>query len=317
MIVESLEKLLREESSKVLLDASSLAVEEPILNDSMIFTANFFDELDVDELYALIESAEHYRSALQSDKLMVIPQVVAEWSRLENSFTRHNALMLGIITKRKMPVRKSGFRVPYARSNIRILEGDKNVTPRRKQFYQRRRQKSEKQELFEQVIRQFRGIRGGLNSHLFPVSNYLAYQKITDLIIDLNEVRNIKKGSSPKGRFVYQDLHTDEALVGAALYLSLCGEQVIIATRDTDIDNLLVASFNLLRSTSAPNLYQLIERLRANPVKICLTYSEGNKIRSTEGLHIANTQIYGNITDELAYRERIRQVTQMLLPVGL
>lgn len=308
MIIDGFEKLLEEEQSKILIDTSVLEMEETLRDKERFFTAKSFEDVDIDELEAFLQSVTRYINALQSDKIVVIPEVVSERERFKNSFVHHVNLMEHV--RRPDTYRKREYHTSYRRMRIRFLpEEDMNTGYKKaKRSRAKKQQKSEQYIFFKEAVRNLKIVGNELNSHLLVVDDHLLYEDLKDLIIEMSTVKGIKKESYPKGRWVYEDLHTDEALVGTALYLAVRGgEPITIAHCDTDIPQLLQKTFDLFCLAD----YGLRERLCENPVNSCfLPYYN---MLSTANLHPTDITLYGNAHQEGEYREKVRQVAIRLI----
>lgn len=317
MIVDTLQKLLEEEPSRILIDTFVIYVEEPLPAEPTIFLAKTYEDMDMEELHTFKEIAEHYTEILDSDKILVVPEVVSEWERFERSFSRHKNLMRNIHTHRKLTPVKRSHHSPYRRMQSNdLFEESIPVYRQKRQFGPKKSQKPEQFYLFKDAWQLMGNIRRILDSHLLTVYERSLYDDIIDLIIELDRVNHLKGESHPKWRHSYLDLHTDETIVGASLYLAITDkEPITIATSDTDISRLLGATFNLIYSVNSGQSCQLIERLRETPVKICYlpAYESCGRQLTTASFEPYNITVYGNNEQESAYMQRVEEVARRLM----
>lgn len=274
MIIDSLEKILEKEKSRILIDNSSINLTESFSDRDRFFLANSWEDIDAYELRSFIKLLNRYANALNSDNILILPEVISENGRFVRSFKGHKDMLKGIksVHNSKTPRNTNRANRPlYKRQKINLdnlYEEDVGSTSRRRKSYMSKKEASEQEILYQEAIDYLNTIQHKLNSHVMAVHDPLCNDLI-EIIKELNQSREIKTKSEGRGKYEYRDLYTDEKLIGTAFYLAFRDkEKVAIATSDFDIPNLLIDSFGMLSSATNGLGPRFKKKLLNNPVEV-------------------------------------------------
>jgi len=267
MALNNLEEFLETESQRILIDTSTMSTGDLDPKIDFLVKALSYGDMSVDTLKSLKEIWKSYISFLESDRIMVIPEVSEERLRYVKSFEGHYNL-IGVkearTTKRIKKTQKF-HNVAYKmarRQKVEDFGDERYMSSKRKS---RKRPVSEQETLYKEVIGYLKDMQSVLYSKHVIIQDPI-YDELKESIIDLVREREIKSRSQPKGKYEYEDLHTNEILVATGIYLAVRDkEAVTIATSNGDIGKILIYANWLLRYTGDEGLDQL---LKEHPVEV-------------------------------------------------
>lgn len=321
MTLEKFTQLLEGESPRILMDASvvDLTTDIPGIEDTM--NAFSFENMSVETLEALVAASTRYTEVLQSDKILVIPEVSEEWGRYVKSFDSRYDRVRGISNKTSGRMR-SRATPTYKRPRIDYLKGDWDLeekeegdleesengnyrTSRRKSS---KRTVTEQESLYKETQNLLKQMQRTLYSKQVIIRDPL-YEELKEAVIEMVAVGRLKSGSHPVGRWVYEDIHTDEILIATGIYLATRDKELVtVASRDSSFPRILIYTHNLL-SAAADGIAQL---LHENPTEVCyLVMYEGPN--SKAGITTTNTTRRFAYTFDGINSERVQRVAQGLL----
>lgn len=274
MSIKMLEELVEGSSSRILIDTSAIDLYDIAPNFREIARAKSFQDMLIKDLGQFIEGLERYTRSLESDKIVVIPEVRDERERFVNSFDGHYRMIIGIenLTTRRTMSKSNN----YKRERINYLEyseegnmydSEEKYTLVHSRGKSRKRQVTMQESLYKEALRSLKDMQKTLNSKLVAIEDQLLYNELKEAITELVSVKGLKSKSDPKGKYEYEDLHTDESLIATGIYLAIKNkEQITVATCDSSFGNILRYSSSLLASIGDGSISQ---KLRENPVDVC------------------------------------------------
>ena len=274
MSIRILEKLVEGSNLRILIDTSAIDFYDIVPDFREIAGAKSFYDMPIKDLEQLIAGLELYTRILESDKIVVIPEVRDERERFVNSFDGRYKMIMGIenlTTKRTVSKPNN-----YKRERINYLEysrEDDMYDYEEKDMFvhssggSRKRQVTMQESLYKESLRSLKDIQKTLNLKLVVIEDPFLYNELKEAIIELVGVKDLKSKSHPKGMYEYEDIHTDEILIATGIYLAIKNkEQITVATCDSSFGNILRYSSSLLGSVGNCAISQ---KLREYPVDVC------------------------------------------------
>ena len=274
MSIKILEELVEGSNSRILIDTSAIDFYDIVPDFREIARAKSFYDMPIKDLEQLIAGLELYTRILESDKIVVIPEVRDERERFVNSFDGRYKMIMGIenLTTRRTISKPNN----YKRERINYLEysrEDDMYDYEEKDMFvhssggSRKRQATMQESLYKESLRSLKDIQKTLNLKLVVIEDLFLYNELKEAIIELVGVKDLKSKSHPKGRYEYEDIHTDEILIATGIYLAIKNkEQITVATCDSSFGNILRYSSSLLGSVGNGAISQ---KLREYPVDVC------------------------------------------------
>jgi len=290
MQTETLEELIESKNTRILVDTSAFGVHDISPNGfRQISRARSFEDMGVNDLEIFIEILENYTKILESDKIVVIPEVRDERQRFKNSFDGHYRLIKGIdnTITRKMVNKSNNYKrenrnyvQAYSTQELfdELTEQDDAYIVRKKK--PPKRQITEQETLYKKAQKSLSYMQNTINSKILAIKDPLLYNEMNEVAIDLVYAKNLKSKSHPQGIYEYEDIHTDEILIATGIYLAIKNkEQITIATCDSSFGKILRYYNSLLCSFDDGQVNQL---LRENSVDVCfLSTYVGNNVKLT------------------------------------
>ena len=274
MSIRILEKLVEGSNLRILIDTSAIDFYDIVPDFREIAGAKSFYDMPIKDLEQLIAGLELYTRILESDKIVVIPEVRDERERFVNSFDGRYKMIMGIenLTTRRTISKPNN----YKRERINYLEysrEDDMYDYEEKDMFvhssggSRKRQVTMQESLYKESLRSLKDIQKTLNLKLVVIEDPFLYNELKEAIIELVGVKDLKSKSHPKGRYEYEDIHTDEILIATGIYLAIKNkEQITVATCDSSFGNILRYSSSLLGYVGNGAISQ---KLREYPVEVC------------------------------------------------
>ena len=83
-----LDLLVEEDSERIIVDNSLFPIQDLISNSAAFFNTNNFESISPIELESLLKGFEYYASIINRDDVLIIPEVIKELGRFQDSFKR-------------------------------------------------------------------------------------------------------------------------------------------------------------------------------------------------------------------------------------
>ena len=234
----------------ILIDSGIYAKSNEDWYEDGIYEAKRYSQLDTEILYSALLRLEKLENLLLEPNVKTIPKVIDEFiyirDKLKEKLRNLNAHEKGIPKKYKDE--------PKLKECHEAVEYKKRI--------------------LEDICFLFHNVQriAKRSESLFIPQDKIKFYHLEKIVIATAEITEAKIDFSSRYhsfRKKEEDLHTDEQLVAAALYLSIFDNlRSCILTSDSDIQRILKRTYNYLTSSLVSSNGQIARALKENPINV-------------------------------------------------
>ena len=231
-------------------------------------------------------------------RISIIPEVLAELGRLKEGLGKRGISKRSYAQKRGSHVKVRHTK--YERQRDHVFDDEIGLFRRSRQSTTSKKYVSPEDRQLRRIYENLGRMEQMLSGGLIAVRNRPLYEDIRVVLEELSEAKMLKKpANGPRlGKYDYEDLHTDEAIISMALYLAAAeGRKIGVATRDYDLKKILIAARVYWNSVEPDGFRGITDGIDENPV-VLMRYRKGsNEVLSTGEIYYPSRGAYQVYSD--------------------